>query len=180
MAELKPCFRDVVGFEGLYKISDTGIVFSVRTNKELKPFVTQWGYLSVQLRNHSKKANRFVHRLVGEAFLEKPEDATEINHKDGNKKNNHVSNLEWCTSSQNHSHRCHVLGEKPTNIHIMHQKNSKRVVCIETGDVFKSITDASKSVGVGLSTMSAHLNGKTRICAGLHWRYEERNDGNDA
>lgn len=174
------CFRDVVGFEGLYKVSDTGIVFSVRANKELKPFVTEWGYLSVQLRNNGKKHNKFVHRLVGEAFLEKPDGVVEINHKDGNKKNNYVSNLEWCTSSQNHSHRCHVLGEKPTNLHIMHQKNSKRVVCVETGEAFKSITDASKSAGVGLPTMSAHLNGKTENCAGLHWRFHRRaGDTND-
>lgn len=174
MAELKPCFRDVVGFEGLYKISDTGIVFSVRNNKELKPFVTEWGYLSVQLRNNGKKRNKFVHRLVGEAFIEKSDGATEINHKDGNKKNNNVSNLEWCTSSDNHFHRCHVLGKRPTNLHVMHQKNSKQVVCIETGEVFKSITGAARSAGVGLPTMSAHLNGKTENCAGLHWRFDRR------
>lgn len=116
-------WKDIEGFEN-YKISDDGRVISkeiVRTyqrkrkdeslatinrthrERELKPWLTM-GYPSIQLVNGKKKRKACIHVLVAEAFLDKPEWAECVNHKDGNKTNNNVSNLEWCTYSQNNQH----------------------------------------------------------------------------
>lgn len=92
-------FKELLDFPGYY-ITDCGKVISNRNNqlKILKPAFTTYKYLMVSLSGKSK----YIHRLVAENFLEL--DSREVNHIDGNKLNNHVSNLEWCTRSENIKH----------------------------------------------------------------------------
>ena len=66
-------FKDVVGYEGLYKISEYGEIFITKRNKYLKPHRTRRGYERASLSRQGRKKNHYVHRLVGEAFLEPPE-----------------------------------------------------------------------------------------------------------
>ena len=89
-----------------YYVTETGEVFSGKQNKlkQLKPGNTR-GYLMVGLMIEGKKRiYKLIHRLVGETFIPNPENYPQINHIDGNKSNNHVTNLEWCTSSHNVRH----------------------------------------------------------------------------
>ena len=97
--------KDVCGYEGLYKVDENGNVFSVRNNKLLKRMMFPSGYEYVHLCNGKGKTKLFrVHRLVAEMFIPNPNNLPEVNHKDGDKLNNNVKNLEWCTYSENLKH----------------------------------------------------------------------------
>lgn len=92
-------------FDGKYEISDCGRVFSnVGKRKELKGKVGKAGYRFVVLTYKHKKYYPNVHRLVAKAFVSNPNNFPEVNHKDGNKLNNHHLNLEWCTTQDNQIH----------------------------------------------------------------------------
>ena len=95
-------FRDIDNYEGLYKISNFGRVYSVKRNKFLKPCKeNNKGYLVVILCKDDKPKKYKIHRLVAQAFIPNPSNLPQINHKDENKANNRVENLEWCTASYN-------------------------------------------------------------------------------
>lgn len=97
-----------------YQVSDNGLVKNKLTNKTLKLFKNNRGYLWLTLHlEKGKPKNFFVHRLVAEAFLENLENKPTVNHKDGNKANNNLDNLEWSTYSENHLHSV-SLGLHPT------------------------------------------------------------------
>ena len=94
-------FRDIPGYEGLYEVSNLGRVRSLETERILKPSKNTWGYLFVSLyKNGIKKAVR-IHRLVALAFIPNPDNLPCINHKDEDKTNNTVDNLEWCDDKYN-------------------------------------------------------------------------------
>lgn len=95
---------DIKGFER-YQITDDGRVWSKISNKWLVPKVTQDGYLRVGLCNGTKKVKQaLIHRLVAEAFIPNNDNLPQINHKDENKTNNKVENLEWCSSQYNNTY----------------------------------------------------------------------------
>jgi len=113
-------WKDVVGYEGYYQISNLGRVKSLKKRvpfetygvrklrtlpeKILKQHKNECGYMYVPLAKDTKKKKHKIHRLVAEAFLPNPEMKKCVNHKDGNKVNNCVSNLEWVTHSENMKH----------------------------------------------------------------------------
>ena len=98
-------WKDVPGYEQYYMVSNTGKMFSKFSNRLLTPWMTSHGYMRVSLRLNKTKTTRvFVHRLVALAFIDNPLNKTQVNHIDGNKQNNHVSNLEWVTPSENIQH----------------------------------------------------------------------------
>lgn len=102
-------WKDVVGYEGLYQISNLGRVKSVRQNKLMSLKRCQ-GYLRVGLRHRGKEQRSyFVHRLVAEAFIPNPHNYPQINHKDECRTNNNVENLEWCTAKYNCNYGTHTL-----------------------------------------------------------------------
>ncbi|MFA7290120.1 MAG: NUMOD4 domain-containing protein [Melioribacteraceae bacterium] len=102
---MKEIFKDISGWKGLYKISNLGNVFSVRNNKELKnSFNKRNGYYYIRLYNHCKNKALYIHRLVAIEFILNPKNLKEVNHKDCNKSNNNVSNLEWVSRKQNIQH----------------------------------------------------------------------------
>lgn len=104
-------WRDVEEFKGRYQVSNFGRVRSLQDHLGRKrhkmlamhPSTTSY-YLYVKLYAGGKMHNRSVHRLVAKAFVANPDGKPMVNHKDGNKRNNHASNLEWVTCSENHSH----------------------------------------------------------------------------
>ena len=118
-------WKPVVGYEDSYEVSDHGRVRCLYREKEfmarwgmarmrfpakdMKVFATSKGYLYVGLSKDAQSKKHLIHRLVIAAFV--GESSMEVNHKDGNKSNNHISNLEYCTSSENNLHRGRVLGK---------------------------------------------------------------------
>lgn len=114
-------WKEIKGYRDSYLISNTGIVkkkarIGTRGNyvKEhiFIPHVNSNGYLRVSFKNpNGKQQEHFIHRLVAELFIPNPENKPCVNHKDGNKLNNSVSNLEWCTHSENEKHSLYHLGK---------------------------------------------------------------------
>jgi hypothetical protein len=97
-------WRDIPGYERLYQVSNMGRVKSLRNNIILKPGKYPNGYLFAPLKVNQKQHNKMIHRLVANAFLSNPDQKQEVNHKDGNKQNNIVDNLEWVTRQENIRH----------------------------------------------------------------------------
>ena len=121
-------WKDIEGAEGRYQVSNLGRVKSVariveQTRKDigatfcrelsekiLNPAADSYGYKVVSIRFADKLFTKKVHRLVAEAFLENERNFDQVNHIDGDKANNILSNLEWCTAKQNSVHKCKALG----------------------------------------------------------------------
>lgn len=149
---------DIVGYEGIYKVSKDGQVMNVRKNKTIKPLLNIYGYYSVRLHKDGNRRTAFVHRLIAQAFIPNPDNKSEVNHIDGNKLNNDISNLEWVSHRENIIHSVDILN---------HQKRAVR--CIETGIVYESIKAAALAVN-GHKTGIAHAsNGKIKTYKGYHW-----------
>lgn len=91
---------DIKGYEGLYKISTDGQILGIKSNKTLKPDINQDGYCRVRLYKDKECKHYSVHRLVAQTFLPNPDNLPEVNHKDEDKTNNCVENLEWESASE--------------------------------------------------------------------------------
>lgn len=152
-------WKDIEGFEGLYQISNVGQVKSVKSGKILKPTPNSCGYLQVKLCKDGKTKNFYVQRLTAEAFLPNEDELPQVDHINNDKTDNRVANLQWISGIENNR-------KKETGIGI-----PKRVQCIETGEVFESVSAAAKAVNRHVSTMNIHLKGKTQTCAGKHFEY---------
>lgn len=96
--------KDIEGYEGLYQVSEDGRVYSVRRGKCLSPCLDSYGYPMVVLCSNRVRKTTRIHRLVAQAFIPNPYDKPQVNHIDGDKTNNLVSNLEWVTSDENVLH----------------------------------------------------------------------------
>jgi hypothetical protein len=147
----------VVGFPD-YEVSDTGFVRHVgRKYRTLEGGRNDKGYWLVGLRANGRSYSRTVHTLVADAFIPKPDyvNVYEVNHKDGNKDDNSVSNLEWLTPLENKRHAL-ATGLIRT----------KSVRIIETGETFDTVGECAAHLGVTIGYIYNHLNGRTPTCRG--------------
>lgn len=169
-------WKDIKGYEGFYQVSDDGRVQRVLKDGSTKPVKNRPNgkYYTVCLSKKGEKCTYAVHRLVAEAFLGVPEGRMEVNHKDGDKKNNHIENLEWVTSSQNRIHAMEELNHFPFG------KPARKIKCIDahTGEViaqFHSLSDAAKSVGKisARSSISLVCQGYQQTAYGCKWEYAD-------
>lgn len=168
-------WKSVEGYEGLYEVSNFGRVKSLgneKTRKEkiLKVGENGCGYMFVTLSKEGKIKPFLIHRLVAAAFLPNPEKLPQINHRDEDKTNNCVENLEWCTRDYNNNY-----GTRNDRVAkaLINGKTSKRVICEETGEIFPSTMEVQRQLGFANTHISDCCNGKLRTCGGFHWRYVE-------
>ena len=96
--------KDIPGWEGKYACDTKGNVYSYRSNKFLSPSKNKRGYMHVTFINDGKRYDYRVHRLIAMTFLDNFENKPQVNHKDGNKSNNNLYNLEWVTPEENIQH----------------------------------------------------------------------------
>ena len=102
---IEKIWKPIIGYENLYKINNYGEVLSLRSNKILKPNDNGIGYFIIQLCKNGKRKNYLIHRLVAEHFLDNLNNLPEVNHKDEDKSNNFVNNLEWCKHKYNMNYK---------------------------------------------------------------------------
>lgn len=158
---MKEEWRDIKGYNGKYQVSNTG---KVRTNnffnKGLQVELNQINNREFKYVALNNKPN-FVHRLVAEAFIPNPKGLPEVRHKDENKSNNCVDNLEWCTY----------------HVSLIHRKgiNAKPVTAITAdgkAEHYTSITEASAKMGVSKQAIAFALNGRSKTSCGRKWFYK--------
>ena len=120
-------WKSVPDYESLYEINTLGEIRSVGRNKLMKHHIDKGGYPKVTLCKQGKHKTYLVHRLVALAFIPSIDISLEVNHIDGNKQNNSVSNLEWCTRQANQQHAfCTGLNKAPRNmLNRKHSEESK-------------------------------------------------------
>lgn len=165
---MEEIWRDVVGYEGLYKISNFGNVFSNYVSRIIRPGTTRDGYKYVFLSKNKEKKMNTIHRLVAKAFLDNPNNYPIVNHKDENPSNNRADNLEWCTVAYNNTYN---------NAHIKRaQFLSKRVYRYNKyGNIFEeyaSVQDASKILKVSSGDIVDCCNGNLITYLNSVWSYE--------
>lgn len=147
MEEFKECSYLPDGFT----VNASGDVKSKR-GKLLKKQVSNSGYIFYVLSSKNKQFSRFAHRAVAFSFLPPIKGKSIVNHKDGNKKNNSISNLEWCTYSENNIHSMKIHGHKPPvnfkgKFGSEHNR-SKKIKCLENGVIYGSQREASRVLGI--------------------------------
>lgn len=140
-----------------YTVFEDGRVIGLRSDKFLKPGISSNGYPTVSIYSEGKNVSVCLHRLVAECFLPKVEGKTYVNHIDNNKLNNHVSNLEWCTPSENSIHMVKI-GRAANIISSVRSRMSKSVIDTSTGKIYDSCKQAAKSLGHNENTL------RTRLC----------------
>lgn len=196
---MEEIWKDIEGYEGLYQVSNLGRVKSLprfRNNQFngseiiMKPHFIN-GYLNIMLVKDGIKKRFFVHRLVACAFIPNPYNLPFVNHKDENKENNCVDNLEWCTAKYNSNY-----GNRNKKMLESRNKNggSWSEKCVEqyTKDgqfvkEYKSLNEASRQTGVSLIGISLVCRGKEQIdedgysfirrtAGGYVWKFKEDSD----
>lgn len=139
-------WKDVPGWEGMYKISNLGRCFSVRTGKIKPAAPNNYGYLRLACYDKERKQKFFVHRLVAKLFVDGWFDGAVVNHIDGNKQNNVCTNLEWCTKSYNELH-AYKLG-----MQMKKKRNRASLFLPADGDpsqlTFETIVDCANYLGI--------------------------------
>ena len=165
-------WRDIRGYEGLYQVSNTGLVRSLdrvttgnrnRTlnGKLLKQGIKDTGYFVVALCKDGKPITKSVHRLVATAFLPCSDETLDINHKDGNQKNNNADNLEWCTHRENVQHAYDIGLHKPNRILTEEQIAYAKEVYVPRSQKYSSGALARK-FGVDRTTVWRAIHGRKK------------------
>lgn len=183
-------WKDIKGYEGLYQISNYGRVKSLKKNIIMKPFNNN-GYLRINLYKNGKSKKYLIHILVAEHFIsEKPFKDAEINHKDLNKKNNHVDNLEWVNPSKNVKHAIENINGRKEKLkknmaeigkkyyYIGVEKSKKPVMQIDknTGKIiaiFNSAREASQKTNSNWKNISQVCSGKRKTHNGYIWKFAD-------
>lgn len=167
-------WKDIEGYEGKYQVSSLGNIKSLNYNgkkeiKQLKPCIKGGNYYGVVLCKNGIKKELQIHRLVAQAFIPNPNNLPEVNHKDENKINNCVDNLEWCTSKYNANY-----GNRNKKLSLL--KNKKVNQYDLQGNFIKqwdSLTEINKQLGFCISSIGKCCNKikKHKTAYGYKWEY---------
>ena len=162
-------WKDVKGFEGLYQVSNYGNVKSCITKKILKQAKHHSGYMVVCLSKSGTHKNYSVHRLVANAFISNYNNYKHINHKDENKQNNSVENLEWCTVIYNNNYGSRIEKARRSCF--------KKVLQFDVNGKFiaewESLTLAAKQLSICKASISQCCNGNYKTAGGYIWKYKK-------
>ena len=193
-------WKPVSSFGGRYLVSNCGNVISLPRKKkqnnggtqlvkekELSKSVNRKGYLTVHLSYDGYSKRTQIHRLVAEEFIPNPGGKLQVNHIDGNKQNNRVENLEWCTGTENMRHAVHTgLLDITPMIRAAHApeiekkvaRKLMRMVIRDDGVIYASVNEAARENGVTHGAISLNIHGKTKTSNNHTFRfYTEGREG---
>lgn len=185
-------FKPVIGFEGQYLVSNKGSVYSLHRNRLMIPKKGKTGYLRITLCDNGRKRNTSVHRIVAEAFIDNPENKPTVNHKNEDKHDNRVENLEWATNAEQNTHGTRIAraimhtdwkkrSGKIDYVAIARKHDySKQTMCnrIQTeayknGElvgIFKSQQEAANFTGTGKAHVSQCISGTRKTSNGYSFK----------
>lgn len=150
--------------EQYYEITQEGFIYSKRTNKKLKPWLTHSGYYTVSLYLGATKIKAMIHRLVALKYIDNPYDLPVVNHKDGNKLNNDKSNLEYCTYSENNRHAMLELNKDYGQIPIRQLDLNGNLIA-----TYPSIKEAHRQTNIEYSSIAYCVRGVYKTSGGYRW-----------
>lgn len=181
--------KDIKEFKD-YTIDTEGNVYSKRKHKYLKQTINKYGYCKVTLQKDKYKKMYSVHRLVAEAFIPNYNKLPQVNHIDGNKQNNHVANLEWCTAKhnmneavrtglfdnckkiqkenavKNNLNKYHILANEVTKKKVAQYDKQNNLL-----NTYDSISEASRKTRITITSISYSANGKRKTAGGFIWHF---------
>ena len=176
---MKEIWKDIPQYEGLYQASSIGRIRSIdrkitqtanggnvkfsymKKGRVLKQTVQNGNYQMVSISINGKHRECTVHRLVASAFIDNPLNYRDVNHKNGNKTDNRVENLEWVSHGDNIRHSYHTLKQK---------RHYKPIICCDTGIVYSSCKEASEKTGINVGSINHAVNGISKTAGGMIWK----------
>lgn len=175
-------WKNIEETNGIYQVSNKGRVKRVGIYKNqftswhneyiLKPAIHERGYLFVQLSVDGKILRRYIHRLVAQAFIPNIDKKATVNHKNGDKTNNCVENLEWCTYLENNVHAYQYLGKTQRN-----KRGSKPVLQFDLSNNFikeyPSVRKAIRQTGITSIDKACKKKQNRKQAGGFKWKYKE-------
>lgn len=182
---IEEIWKDIDGFENTYQVSNYGNIKSldryVKCNKGyrfhkgkiIKQQINRKGYCRVRIGKSRKEKYCFaVHRLVAKAFVPNPNGYPQVNHIDGNKKNNYFKNLEWCTNSQNQIHAY----KNGLNDRSKYNSGRKKIPVVQIKNniiinMFESYAEAKKITGIEWKNIKKVCNGERKHACGFQWAF---------
>ena len=161
---METIWRDVPDYEGCYEVSNSGVIRNKKTGKELNPSIKRNGYLAVDLGYKGSKTIS-VHRIVARAFIENVNGYPCVNHKNENKLDNRVENLEWCTQKYN------------VNFGYGYTARNSPVLQFDINGNFirlwSSMKEAAENLGIKYQGISRVCRGERKTSGGYRWEYTE-------
>lgn len=183
-------WKDIEGYDGKYKVSNMGNVLTnnyknKKITKILKPSDNGRGYLGVSLYKNGKIHSKTIHKIVAEAFIDNPYNLPQVNHKDGDKNNNTVDNLEWCTAKENIRHAWKnglvKITEERRQRSIKQLEKYTKTIAVEINQytldekyikTWKSIKEASETLKIPAGNICNCCKRKLKQAGGYIWAYE--------
>ena len=150
-----------------YEVTCSGEVINTKTGRVLNPSKFKNGYLCVSLYKNRKKKTFHVHRLVAEAFIPNPDNLPQVNHRDEDKTNNNVENLEWCTDKYNNSYgtRNERIGKTKSKTVLQLRKDGSLI------RIWSSTMEVERQLHYSPGNISACCRGKRHTAYGFKWCY---------
>jgi len=168
-------WKDIVGYEGLYQVSNLGRVKHLERigrrekiikERILRPGKSSKGYYVVSLCKEANRKTYQVHRLVAKTFIDNEQGKPQVNHKDEDKTNNNVTNLEWVTAKENINY-----GSRTTRTSKSKSKRIKVIYQDDTYEFWDSATEFEKSFGIGRGCINNVLGGRAKSSYGMRFEY---------
>lgn len=158
--------KEIPGFDG-YLITEDGNVYSRKRNKFLKSKLDKYGYRAYVLSINGKNKYITAHRLVAITYIENPNHYPCVNHKNENKQDNRVENLEWCTVkyNDNYGHRNRNMAMTKERMPVIQIRNDGNEI------MFRGVKDASRKTGINRCQISRVCRGLSMTAGGYKWRY---------
>lgn len=176
-------WRDVVGYEGLYAVSNVGRIVLLERKvkngngiKTIKPRILELkhvknGYLYVDLWANNKRRHSYVHRIIAQAWIDNPNGYTQIDHIDGDRLNNSITNLRWCTYATNNNNPIskarRIISRRPSKL------ENDKIACVKDGALIKTYfyAVATAKDGFNPDCVRSCLRGETKTHKGYCWMY---------